>query len=511
MNYDVSKQLISASDLIYKGTHEIPLDADFTLPDYCPDIGRILKCRVNPNVISRNISGDRLNAEGSANIVLLYTDLEKNTVRCYKTEMPFSHSFDLKNSPEQAAAIFDIKIEYINCRAVSPRRIDIHGAFSLKALVHGKKNTDVTTEISGSDIEKQKVNTLVSELTALAQQQFTISEVLSLGSEKPAIEFIVRSEAKFYGLESSCADSKVNIKGFITIKILYMSDIETGKLENTEYDIPVNQVIDAPGVNDESNCLITPEIIFHEEKISSDSEDNNSLINAEIKLMFTVLAFEDKETEVISDVYSTEYEADIVKNEVNLTRLSNIVNELVSQKSLIESENKILKVIDIWSDYLNVSYSSKNSESAFVGKAGICILALDTDSSPFYLEREVEFKKELQEQISVIPSKIQFSTEISSIGYKLTGDNTLNLKIEIKITANFFENFKIFVVTEVTADETKLKPKDTAALTVYYASSGENLWDIAKRYGTTVDKIKDENDIDFETISGDRAILIPMN
>ena len=60
MNYDVSKESIPVRVLDFEGCQEIPIDLDFSLPDYCPDIQRILKCHVCPNITARNISGDRL-------------------------------------------------------------------------------------------------------------------------------------------------------------------------------------------------------------------------------------------------------------------------------------------------------------------------------------------------------------------------------------------------------------------------------------------------------------------
>ena len=74
-----------------------------------------------------------------------------------------------------------------------------------------------------------------------------------------------------------------------------------------------------------------------------------------------------------------------------------------------------------------------------------------------------------------------------------------------------YQNNKLQIVNSITSNENSEKLKDSnAALTIYYASSGETIWDIAKQYGTTVEKIQDENEIDFEILDSDRAILIPI-
>ena len=43
MNYELNKYKFSMLDNIFQGVQEIPVDCDLTLPDYCPDIGNILK------------------------------------------------------------------------------------------------------------------------------------------------------------------------------------------------------------------------------------------------------------------------------------------------------------------------------------------------------------------------------------------------------------------------------------------------------------------------------------
>ena len=60
MNYDVSKSSLSEKKLCFEGCKEIPLDIDFTLPDYSPDVQKILKCLIKPNINSRNISGGQI-------------------------------------------------------------------------------------------------------------------------------------------------------------------------------------------------------------------------------------------------------------------------------------------------------------------------------------------------------------------------------------------------------------------------------------------------------------------
>ena len=66
------------------------------------------------------------------------------------------------------------------------------------------------------------------------------------------------------------------------------------------------------------------------------------------------------------------------------------------------------------------------------------------------------------------------------------------------------------MVKEVSADESNTVQKDGASLTVYYAEGGENIWDIAKKYYTCAQMIKDENDLSEDRVRNSGMLLIPM-
>ena len=499
-------------DTIYQGIQEIPIDSDITLPDYCPDIGKILKCQITAGVVSRSISGDLLSIEGVSTLELLYSDLDKNTVRCFKTDIPFSQNFNIKNSCEFAVSTFNIKREYINCRAISPRRIDAHGAFSLKVQVFGSKNCEITNNIESEDIKQKKSDVSFSQLSSLLQHQISINEILDLGSEKSIPEFIIKSSASVNEIKCTAENERVNIKGKANIKILYITDIETGKLDSVEHSIPINETIDSPGVMDDNSFMIIPEIISHDEKISSDSDSIGNLISEEMKLMVTIFAFQEDETKIIDDAYSTEYETELCNESFNFKKVSDRIEENITHKeTLSNNENKFFKILDIWPGNYSCNLICKDSNFKFEGKANLCILSFDPEFAPFYFEREIKFSKDFYNDKNYNNFESNVCMSIPQIESKILTDNSIEVKLNIEIVANIYENQIKNIISSITSNDSCAKQKELdTALAIYYAHSGESIWDIAKSYGTTMEKIQDENDIDLEVLDSDQVILIPI-
>ena len=66
MQINVITQSVGVEETLGACTAEQPIDADITLPDYCPDIRRVLKCLVTPRITAVQTAGDRATADGSA-------------------------------------------------------------------------------------------------------------------------------------------------------------------------------------------------------------------------------------------------------------------------------------------------------------------------------------------------------------------------------------------------------------------------------------------------------------
>ena len=81
MQINVITQSVGVEETLGACTAEQPIDADITLPDYCPDIRRVLKCLVTPRITAVQTAGDRATADGSAGVCVIYTD-EQGNVCC---------------------------------------------------------------------------------------------------------------------------------------------------------------------------------------------------------------------------------------------------------------------------------------------------------------------------------------------------------------------------------------------------------------------------------------------
>ena len=100
--------------------------------------------------------------------------------------------------------------------------------------------------------------------------------------------------------------------------------------------------------------------------------------------------------------------------------------------------------------------------------------------------------------------------KLLSCDYSLVAPNKVDLRFDINILGEVVSNQSERCVSEISIDySSSKKAEDIPALTIDYCDKGEEVWDIAKKYNTCPDAIKEENGIDCEIIDAHKVILIP--
>jgi hypothetical protein len=510
MDYMLERERIAVGEILFDGCQEQPIDIDVNLPDYCPDIQRILKCQIYPKISSRSITGDRLMLDGSYTVKIFYLDPEGKCVRCHECDDSYTAEIALKQQAENAMVSAFARVEYVNCRASSPRRLNVHGSFSLCAKVISTGQCEMVSNICGSDVEQQKLQTTANELVGFAQQQFSVDEVLELGQGKPPADAIVRSDAYVVLQDCKIAAGKLMTKGEANVKFLYRTVEENGELETMEYSLPFTQMLDCDGVTDDCTCFISMNVVSADAQIKNDYSGDKTFFDTQVKISATAKAYRQKKIVLVNDAFSRSYDMNIDAKQRTMESFAESVQDTVYHKAELTQEGTaITKVIDVWSEMASATASFADGKMKLKGKYNLCVLARNEQNAPFYFERMIDFEHELS---CSAEGDLKCEPEVTTgaISYRISGSG-IEIKTEIFIRAEIVRRITFKSVTAVTADETKPVARDTSAsLCLYFADAGESVWDIAREYRTSMASVCAENGITGDVVENRGMLLIPM-
>lgn len=511
MEYKQRREPIAVNEVICDRCQEQPVDLELTLPDYCPDIQKILKCQICPSVTSASILGDNGDISGNITVRVLYLDAAGETIRCYENTSRYDLQIPVKTVTGNGIILPRINVEYVNCCATSPRRLDIHGSFSVFARVWERRDLELLTEVEEEDVEQLRQETTFSTCAGTAQQVIALEEVLELGDGKPSAETLLRTDAAVLLQECRMSEGKLMVRGEVQLKVLYATDLREGLPEFMEYALPFQQLIDCGRVEDTAQPEVSVSVMSAVVQVKSDSTGENNLLEAEVKLLATVQCYEDTTVELLTDAYSRTVEVTLDHQQRTFLQFSGDTEEICSEKNTFQfPEGGISKVIDVWNESCTAVVSSENQVLQFKGKYNVCLLALNGAGKPFYFERTVELAHQ-KEQGMEGPCRCYGSGEVTNLSYRITGSDTIELKTELRLTASLFREVPCRYVSEVIPNPDLPKPQDEdAALVLYYAGAGESLWEIAKQYNTGSQQICAENHLDDDVIDTAMMLMIPI-
>lgn len=482
-------------------------DVDLTLPDYCPDIEKILKCTLTPKIQSKTLSGGQLQVDGYCVVNVLYVESIKKTIRCCEQSVNFSQSFSVKETPDNPVIVTKTKSEYINCRALSPRRLVMHGAFSLYAKVFSTSKTSIYSP-SDCNLETNKKTIRCADLKSFCQEQFNVCEEVSV-ADKPAIETILHSDVNVSITDAKAVTGKLMVNGEINLRMFYLSDVESGGTGKIDYLLPFNQIIDCEGIDENTINCVSCDVMSYDLRLKNDMLSEKPSVILDVKLCVTEEGYIINDEEVIVDTYSVfcasnpEFEQLKIINEV-----SPISENCMQKLSVKVDDGKISKILDIYADYVGADSQLCDNGIKVCGKINICMIALNEDNMPVFIERSSDYEHMLNSATDC-NTLVAADARATSISYRLADDNTVEIRCEIKISAGGMKKDTIKAVRSVELFEDKPIVTDNCALTLYFAKKGENLWDIAKSHNTRLDMLLEENSAENMTLDTSQMLLIP--
>lgn len=508
MEINITESLFSTVKSIYNNTVEQPIETDFTMPDYYPEISKTLKCCAEVSILSKQIKDKDIILGGQVKLTLYYVDPD-NKLNTHTHIFPFTKSVEISSGCEKYYIKAKADINCINTKAVSPRKVEVRGSIYINICVDEIVDEKIISEIAGDSIYTENDAIKCSEIICPIVKNIFLEDDVSINQGDEAISKLIMSDSKAKISDFRLVNGKLIAKGEVLVKIVYLSD-ESEKICILNDEIAFSQVIDADGFDDFTEFSVFVDVLSLEAFPKSSLNGEINTVNVETKLEITVFPRKSAEVTVIKDAFSGQNEAEL--------SFINIVTECfqaeINEKSLITerlefSPESLCKVYDIWGKLITESISAVDNEIKVKGKVKLNILGVNADNEPSFFDRTIDVEYSIPSSEDIFNSKFKENVQITCIEYNLSDNGYLEINVEISTHVIISSIQELKVISAIKIDNGSKICKDCETAVILYFAENETVWDIAKKYCTSPKRICEVNSISGYKDICNRMLLIP--
>ena len=481
------------------------IDADIILPDYYDTIGKIIKSEICPVAEAVTSSGDKISVSGIAKFSLLYMG-EDNKMYYYENEYRYTKVFQSQYAEKSLSIRINQTVFSLNCRAIAPKRIELRAILQIGArLIVEGCNELISAVDNDCVITKNENISYISTINSVTRS-FSLSSSFSLSEFNDKIDIIIRKNSRIKNSEIKTIHNKAYIKGLAETEILYYSN-ESGCASTTVLSIPVSEIIDIFGAEDDDDCIVHFNDVYTDIILKNNDTENPSL---EIRLDVNLQAEITRRVNgnIISDAYSINNELHTVKAAAELSILRKKLSKtesLVFETDLYDECD--FSVIDCWLNNVRLS-SEKHGNRNNILLTAVFNAFLKNEYGKFSL---VAREHTVEVVLVADGSDVNFSEpayDVLSISALQLPSGKLRFSAEITIGSAVDNICKVYGFTEIDVCD-EIKCDASSRYTVYFAKSNEDIWSVAKENRTSVEAIKAINDLSGEAITEDKMLILP--
>lgn len=507
MDFELKKQKIMSDELCQELSTQQNIETAITLPDYCGDIKKILRCTFKPGIANLSLSGEMLSATGKVDIRLIYVN-DADKIDCYESQLDLSVACAVKDLPENPVFAAYAKTNYVNCRATSQRKISVEGNVAVLFKVYCRKENSLVVSALGKGVQCRERKVSYENLIYRKEKVFDLGETAKVPQGKGTVGKILNVSARATLQSKKAVADKLLIKGDLYTDILYLSENEEGRVDKLTHSMPISQIIDMPGVDENSICNVNLEVRQIAVQRKADSSSQGTLIEIGAKCCAMVRCSNVMSVSIGDDCYSTAFD---IKSDYTIQEFTCPVYSTHEQKTstcVIDMPTDVSRVTDIWCSDLDCKTTAKGDKAKAACRVSLCILYLDSKNTPCFAEKNADYEINYKLKDAYENLKCECDLQIREIEWKITAKDKLELQIKTGVNLSVMRCESIRALKDIKILAEK-KNTDDAALTLYFGSENEKLWDIAKKYNTTVEAIQKENAISGDATEKHGMLLIP--
>ena len=505
MSVELIKKPIVLDEMTRRESVQVIKEKDLIVPDGKPDLQCIVQLDGEACIDQIDVSQDRVMYRGKINICILYRTIgNQKCVYTMKSTIPIEDFVIIEGVNKDQRVDFDCKIEHMSYNILNERKVNVKAIMAVDVAATGCKDTTVITDIHAEGpIETKEEEIEIVSLGNEKEDKIIVKEDLTVAAAKPCIGEILKSVVSIQDEQIKRTESEIKYNGMIEVVTMYKVADESDDIEIVTHRVPFEGSIENTQEDDEMywDCSLSVEPSYMQVTADYDGEDR--IIECEFIVTAKYNNYNKSTYDTISDIYCPGKKVKTKEKTLDYMSLKDKVHVSIPKKEAIAIEEEFGENPEIFSVNIRPMVEDKEYQNGMLtlnGMLEIKILCLckgedmneiKTVMSMAPFSQEVELAK-TSDRVMIVPA-------ITAKDISVYAQTKREVVIEylLDCMVEMYEEARLNVLEEIELEDmTKEEIDAYPSMTVYQVKKGDNLWNLAKRYNTTVKDIQELNDLD---------------
>ena len=456
--------------------NEIPLPAG-------REAQRVLHVEGTAQIQRARCAIGRVVGEGTVDLQILCLPPEGGAPFGMRTAAGYRHDIPMEGVEEGMRATVTPQLQEIQCR-LENGRLRLSGVVELSAVVQQSDRMRVLSGVNGA----QNLQTLRKELHVEREIPLGMT-TMRLREEIPAADadtvLLQSGAAQVRGMEM--AQEGMSVEGTLSVTVLCAAP--QGQMNQIVQHISFEELVPVQGdralydIED-----LQADIRVRDITVTPAGEESGAL---DVEAVLDIYAYgrEQEQVSALADAYSPAGDFTCVQQQVERMRsLGRVRKKCSFRESVAIPEDMPEAYRSVYAAARPVVIGVSDAEGR-LGVDGVLFASIifQTDEGEIFgFEEEVPFQCVLDApfQEDAAATARALHAQVSGSGRML--DVTFTLEVEA--------NLQTLEQDQIAVDATACEPaRQPQGILIYLANEGETFWDVGKRFGLTVDQVKDWN------------------
>ena len=489
------------------------LDEDFNVPDMKRDVARIILSEGKVHIEDMKRVENYVRVTGQLLFKVLYvTDEGETKITSLDGKVPFEEMVYTEEEPLENLFVKCVNAD-LTVNVIHSRKLNLKAVIDMKLLSDGQREEEILAEVGDSvSLYKKYEEHSVLRLNTIKKDTYRIKEEITISGTKETIGALLWGDVINRRLDTRIGSDEIILQGELLFFGLYES--VDGKMDWIEQTVPYQGRISCYGVQDHMYHQIYPEIKDISIDVRMDEDGEMRVFGIEATLEVRVIIYEEEKMKMLGDLYSLE-------KRCRLTRSEKYFEKLLMQN---HSKCKIverLSLPEIKDDILQICHSSARiqTEHTEILEKGLLVEGIlhvnfmyvkPDDVSPFDVwQGMIPFSCLLESNETCEKMSYELLGCVEQLSIGLLGNDEIEVKAVLAIQSFLKCPMDFADITEISYEPIDYQEQESApGIIGYIVREGDKLWDLAKKYNTTVESIMEVNKLEHSDLKSGQKMLI---